>query len=91
MSPVEIDWNTVFNKGIACLPFYAAMKEMVPRLIDEDTGEINLEAKEVTIIFLSNEVLVCQRMKTASKRMLHTSKSERNNNTGHLILMEQKR
>lgn len=42
----------VITNWTSCLPFYAAIREMVPRVIDEETGEINLESKEYSFYYI---------------------------------------
>lgn len=42
----------VITNWTSCLPFYAAMKEMVPLIINEETGEINLESKEYSFFYI---------------------------------------
>ncbi|XP_042899180.1 DNA damage-regulated autophagy modulator protein 2 [Parasteatoda tepidariorum] len=36
----------------SCLPFYAAMREMSPRIVNQDTGEINLDSKEYSFYYI---------------------------------------
>ncbi|CAL1291083.1 unnamed protein product [Larinioides sclopetarius] len=42
----------VVTNWTSCLPFYAAMKEMGPRIIDAETGEISLESKEYSFYYI---------------------------------------
>lgn len=42
----------VITNWTSCLPFYAAMREMVPLIIDDETGEISLESKEYSFYYI---------------------------------------
>ncbi|KAG8201440.1 hypothetical protein JTE90_024310 [Oedothorax gibbosus] len=42
----------VVTNWTSCLPFYAAMREMAPRIVDEETGEISLESKEYSFYYV---------------------------------------
>ncbi|GFQ81954.1 DNA damage-regulated autophagy modulator protein 1 [Trichonephila clavata] len=42
----------VVTNWTSCLPFYAAMKEMGPRLVDAETGVISLESKEYSFYYI---------------------------------------
>ncbi|XP_035222753.1 DNA damage-regulated autophagy modulator protein 1-like [Stegodyphus dumicola] len=42
----------VITNWTSCLPFYAAMREMAPRIVDAETGEITLESKEYSFYYI---------------------------------------
>ncbi|XP_054709747.1 DNA damage-regulated autophagy modulator protein 1-like [Uloborus diversus] len=42
----------VITNWTSCLPFYAAMREMGPRIVDAETGEISLESQEYSFYYI---------------------------------------
>ncbi|GIY02166.1 hypothetical protein CDAR_115671 [Caerostris darwini] len=42
----------VVTNWTSCLPFYAAMKDMGPQIVNAETGEISLESKEYSFYYI---------------------------------------